>query len=285
MKIIGPDTLVFGVDDVGACNRYFTDFGLRAIEVAETVGRFEALDGSGIVIRRRDDPRLPAPLNTGSSLRETIYGVADQATLDAIRAEIGKDREVVTGGDGSIAFLDDIGFALRFQVTIRRPIEANGERINAAGRAPGRAMNELAVDPHADLTPRTLSHVVYFVPDASRMEAFYAERLGFRTVDRFIDVGPFMQPAGNPDHHTLFMIQTPPHMLGLEHVSFHMAGPSGMMRAGSNLASKDYQTFWGPGRHHLGGNWFWYFNSPLGCHVEYDADMDVTTRPGHRALR
>ena len=25
----------------------------------------------------------------------------------------------------------------------------------------------------------------------------------------------------------------------------------------------------------LGSNWFWYFNSPLGCHVEYDADMDL----------
>ncbi|HSV44167.1 MAG TPA: glyoxalase, partial [Ramlibacter sp.] len=25
----------------------------------------------------------------------------------------------------------------------------------------------------------------------------------------------------------------------------------------------------------FGSNWFWYFNSPLGCHVEYDADMDL----------
>jgi hypothetical protein len=25
----------------------------------------------------------------------------------------------------------------------------------------------------------------------------------------------------------------------------------------------------------MGSNWFWYFNSPLGCHVEYDADMDL----------
>jgi hypothetical protein len=25
----------------------------------------------------------------------------------------------------------------------------------------------------------------------------------------------------------------------------------------------------------FGSNWFWYFISPLGCHVEYDADMDL----------
>jgi hypothetical protein len=31
----------------------------------------------------------------------------------------------------------------------------------------------------------------------------------------------------------------------------------------------------GPGRHKFGSNWFWYFNSPLACHVEYDADMDL----------
>jgi hypothetical protein len=22
-------------------------------------------------------------------------------------------------------------------------------------------------------------------------------------------------------------------------------------------------------------HWFWYFNSPFGCHVEFDADMDL----------
>ena len=64
-------------------------------------------------------------------------------------------------------------------------------------------------------------------------------------------------------------------MKGCEHFAFHMGGShradagrqSRFMRAG-------YQSFWGPGRHKFGSNWFWYFNSPLGCHVEYDADMD-----------
>ena len=47
-----------------------------------------------------------------------------------------------------------------------------------------------------------------------------------------------------------------------------------LMMAGSRFQQKGYQTFWVPGRHQLGSNWFWYFNSPLGCHIEYDADMD-----------
>ncbi len=46
------------------------------------------------------------------------------------------------------------------------------------------------------------------------------------------------------------------------------------MVAGTRFVKKGYQSFWGPGRHKFGSNWFWYFNSPLGCHFEYDADMD-----------
>jgi hypothetical protein len=54
-----------------------------------------------------------------------------------------------------------------------------------------------------------------------------------------------------------------------------MGGPTEVMLAGTRFVNKGYQSFWGPGRHKMGSNWFWYFNSPLGCHVEYDADMDL----------
>jgi hypothetical protein len=84
-----------------------------------------------------------------------------------------------------------------------------------------------------------------------------------------------MRPAGTQDHHTLFMIQTPPFMKGVEHFTFHMGSGTEVLLAGTRFEAKGYTTFWGPGRHLLGSNWFWYFNSPLGCHVEYDADMDL----------
>jgi catechol 2,3-dioxygenase-like lactoylglutathione lyase family enzyme len=113
------------------------------------------------------------------------------------------------------------------------------------------------------------------VPDAAKAEEFYVKRLGFVCTDRFTGVGPFLRPAGTLDHHTLFLIQTPPFMKGCEHFTFHMGGPTEVMQAGTRLVNKGYQSFWGPGRHKFGSNWFWYFNSPLGCHVEYDADMDL----------
>lgn len=269
MNIIGPDALVFGVDDLAACRQYLIDYGLR--DAGD--GRFEALDGTAVILRAKDDPSLPPGMGTASMLRETVYGVADTATLDAIAAELAKDRTVTRDG-GVVRAQDDMGFALAFQVTVRRPLNLPAESVNAPGAAPQRGPNALAFTDDMPALPRSLSHVVYFVPDAAKAEAFYT-RLGFVCTDRFTGTGPFMRPGGTTDHHTLFMIQTPPFMKGCEHFTFHMGGPTEVLLAGSRFVEKGYQSFWGPGRHKFGSNWFWYFNSPLGCHVEYDADMDL----------
>ncbi|MET3117687.1 catechol 2,3-dioxygenase-like lactoylglutathione lyase family enzyme [Undibacterium sp. GrIS 1.8] len=270
MNIIGPDALVFGVDDLAACTQYLTDYGLTPVGN----NRFEALDGTAIILAHRNDVSLPAPLPTATMLRKTIYGVTDQASLNAITEELERDRQVLRLDDGSIEVVDDSGFALGFQITVRRAISLPAEAVNAPGAAPQRAVNKIAFDPDDQPRPRSLSHVVYFVPDAAKAEAFYA-RIGFVCTDRFAGVGPFLRPAGTVDHHTLFLIQTPPFMTGCEHFTFHMGGPTEVMLAGTHFVEKGYQSFWGPGRHLFGSNWFWYFNSPLGCHVEYDADMDL----------
>lgn len=275
MNIIGPDSLVFGVDDVAACVQYFTDYGLTPVGVTEAGGRFEAADGTAVVIAPRDDPSLPTPMETGTTLRKTVYGVADAQTVEAIAAELGRDREVKRLPDGSIEACDDMGFVLGFQLTVRRPFEAPGETVNSPGNKPGRGPNVVGAHADADSRPLTLSHVVYFVPDQEKASRFYTDRLGFRCTDKFTNAGTFLRPAGTLDHHTLFMIQTPPFMKGIEHFTFHLSGPTAVLQAGSRFAAKGYQSYWGPGRHKMGSNWFWYFNSPLACHVEYDADMDL----------
>jgi catechol 2,3-dioxygenase-like lactoylglutathione lyase family enzyme len=269
MNIIGPDALVFGVDDLAACRQYLIDYGLK-----DAGGdRFEAMDGTSVVLRSKTDPTLPADrIATANLLRETVYGVADAQTLDAIEAEVRRDREV-TRQDGVVRCVDDMGFALAFQVTVRRPIKMPAETVNAPGAAPQRGPNQIGVTPDMPAVPRSLSHVVYFVPDAAKAEAFYS-RLGFVCTDRFTGIGPFLRPAGTLEHHTLFF-QTPPFMKGCEHFTFHMGGPTELMLAGKRFVEKGYQSFWGPGRHLYGSNWFWYFTSPFGCKLEYDADMDL----------
>lgn len=275
MNILGPDALVFGVDDVAACIQYLTDYGLEPIGVTAAGGRFEALDGTAVVIAHKNDPALPPAMGTSSMLRKTVYGVADARTLEAIGEELGRDREVRRLADGSIEAEDDMGFVLGFQVSMRRAIDLPAEAVNAPGAPAQRAVNKTASDENAVVRPRSLSHVVYFVPDQLKAEAFYVKRLGFCCTDRLLGAGPFLRPAGTLDHHTLFLIQTPPFMKGCEHFTFHMGGPTEVMQAGTRMVSKGYQSFWGPGRHKFGSNWFWYFNSPLGCHIEYDADMDL----------
>ena len=275
MNIIGPDTLVFGVDDVAACTQFLTDYGLEPKNVDAQGGSFAALDETSVAIRHKDDVTLPAPLGTASLLRKTVYGVTDAAALIAVSNELAKDREVLQLADGSIQSVDDQGFILGFQVTRRKALNLPGERINAPGDSVQRPVNAVAVNEAAVIRLRSLSHVVYFVPDTDRAEAFYVNRLGFKRTDLLVGAGPFLQPAASLDHHCLFLIKTPPFMKGCEHFTFHLGGPTELMQAGTRFVNKGYTSFWGPGRHKFGSNWFWYFNSPLGCHIEYDADMDL----------
>ncbi len=270
MRIIGPDELIFGVDNIQDCRAFLADYGLTE----NGTNCFEALDGTAIVLRATDDPTLPSPLPTATRLRETVWGVEDQRTLDAIKTELSRDRDVIVDAAGRICTVDDAGFRIAFQITRRVKLDLPPERINSPGATPGRAANEIGANEDAPARPRTLSHIVYFVPDMDRMANFYIQRLGFVITDKFTNTGPFLRPQANDDHHVLFLIQTPDYMQGLEHLAFHMQGPTELMLAGSRMVKKGYQSFWGPGRHKFGSNWFWYFNSPMGTHVEFDADMD-----------
>ncbi|MCB1388693.1 MAG: VOC family protein [Rhodobacteraceae bacterium] len=275
MRIIGPDELVFGVDDLAACRQFLTDYGLTELDWSDAGGTFAALDNTAITVRARSDAGLPRQLASGNTLRLTVYGVEDRASLDEIAAEMEKDRTVTRNADGSIDFDDAVGFPLRFQVTRRVKVDLEPELINSPGSAPARGFNKIGAFQDAEAKPRTLSHIVYFTPDMPKMERFYVERLKFVVTDRFTDVGPFLRPQACIDHHTLFMLATPPYMQGVEHLAFHMKGPTELMLAGSRMVKKGWESFWGPGRHKFGSNWFWYFNCPLMTHFEYDADMDI----------
>jgi catechol 2,3-dioxygenase-like lactoylglutathione lyase family enzyme len=275
MKIIGPESLTFGVDDVESCSRFLQDYGLEATERSADGVRLCASDDTSILVRRKDDDALPEALGPGCKLRKTSYGVDDRSSVEAIAAELGKDRQVRSLADGSIECVDDQGFTIGFQVTRRKPLQLAAEQCNAPGDARTRPVNAVAANEDAVIKPRSLSHVVYFVPDVEKAEAFYVRRLGFRCTDRLLGAGPFLQAPGSLDHHCLFLIQTPAFMRGCEHFTFHLGGPNEVLQAGTRFARKGHTSFWGPGRHKFGSNWFWYFDSPFGCHIEYDADMDL----------
>ena len=100
MNIIGLDALVFGVDDIQACSDFLRDYGLQPVDVDSRGGRFEALDGTAVIIRSADDASLPAAIGPAPSIRETVYGVVCAADLDAIADELGRDRPVTRDANG-----------------------------------------------------------------------------------------------------------------------------------------------------------------------------------------
>lgn len=112
----------------------------------------------------------------GCLLRKTVLAVADAATLDAIAAGLGKDRGVKRLADGSLESVDDAGFTLGFAWVKSQP----AGRTHPASGQPIGVWTSTWVN-----FASALSHIVYFVPDVARAEAFYVERLGFRCIDRF----------------------------------------------------------------------------------------------------
>jgi catechol 2,3-dioxygenase-like lactoylglutathione lyase family enzyme len=275
MKIIGPDRIVFAAKGDAAVGKYLGDYGLQPADAPAGVERWIALDGTGIDLVAADDPAWPNTLGTSNRLRQIVYGVADKASLDAIAAEFSVSQR---GPEGEVDLVDPIGAALRFQLTCRQPLDLPAETLNAPGAPVQRGVNMVALPEEFAPRPRALSHFAIFAPDVAAIEQFYCGRLGFRVTDR-LGNGYFIRPAGTFEHHTMFVIPKPPPMpdvmIGIEHLTFHFGGPTEVLRGGKRMLELGYPQFWGPGRHQMGGNWFWYFNSPLGCNFEFDADMDL----------
>lgn len=273
MNIIGPDTMIFGVDDLDGSIRYLSDYGLHKTEGGSHGATFEALDGTSVVVRHSSDRGLAKAVAPSPNVREVIHGVADAPSLQKIAAELTRDREVRQGSDGVLHSTDHDGYPIGFQLTQRRPIAPPHDLVNVPGQPPGRPVNQVAALDVIQCRPSTLSHYVVFSNDVKGAEKFYAERLGFRTVDFFVDAGPFMRPAGTFQHHTLLLIQAD--RLGLRQFTFLLSGPGELLKAGWDFVRKGYKPQWGPGRHLFGSNYFWYFASPFGGLMGFDADMDM----------
>src|SRR5579872_163082 len=116
MKILRVEELVFGAEDVAAGTRYFDDWGLEAIERTDKGGDFTMPSGQVIKVRSASDGSLPMTSEAGSTLREAIWGVDNRGSLDAIAAELSKDRQVRRDADGTLHTVDPHGFGIGFRV-------------------------------------------------------------------------------------------------------------------------------------------------------------------------
>lgn len=272
MRLTGVDGVVLGVEDMSAAARFYTNFGLTASSDSARAKVFATNDDTSIELRSCDDNGLPAPVTGGSTIREILWAVSSQEELDAIAAELTRDRAVTCDEEGTLHSVDDDGYGVAFRIGRRRKIEPAPNLLNIYGAEPNRPVNS-RVDFLQAVRPAAIAHVVLKSPDVERAMRFYVERLGFRVTDKFAGGhGAFLRSGGSPYHHNLFLIRSEDR--GLHHVAFAVTDFNQVVLGGQSMLDSGWESSWGPGRHVIGSNFFWYFKSPCGGAMELTADMD-----------
>lgn len=272
MEITGLDSIVYGVENIADCIRFNEDFGLERVEAGAHGATFCTVDGATVVLRGKDDRALPPAVTAGSQLRAVIWGVRSAQSLEAIGAELAEDR-AVRMVDGTLWATDPMGYAIGFRVAHVKPLAAEAVPVNVPGR-PQRVNTRYQFSTRPEILH--LGHVVIHCQNLEETYAFYRDRLGFRLSDWFPDLGYFLRSALSHDHHTLFLFKLGD-LTGINHASYQMRSFDDLAIAGEALEKKGWKSLTGPGRHHIGSNYFWYFHSPCGGAVEYHADIDYLT--------
>jgi catechol 2,3-dioxygenase-like lactoylglutathione lyase family enzyme len=278
MAIVGIESLIYGVDDLATCRRFFEDFGLPPAHIAEDVARFVLGEGSQVVIRHRDDPALPASVIEGIGVREVIWGVDTPEALEALANDLATDREVRRDTDGTVRFTADCGIPMGLRHFAKRPVVYAPEPVNAPGRVnrlnQHRKWRERA-------RPKVISHVVFAVPDYDRGYAFMRDRLGFRLTDYQRGFGRYLRADGTNNHHNILFLNANAHLPGMDgKVRFHHAN-FGVEDFDEVMLGANYMTRmgWegselGLGRHRVDSAVFYYLPCPAGGEAEYGADSD-----------
>jgi len=105
MTVMRVERVVYGVPNLDECVRFFTDFGLDPLEGGKggeggEIARFATQTGQVVELRDADDPSLPPPVQSGPTLREVVWGVDTQESLDKLATNLLSDRSIYTDADG-----------------------------------------------------------------------------------------------------------------------------------------------------------------------------------------
>lgn len=270
--LTGIERVTFAVADFAAAVRFAEDWGLTRLPGDDGHALFASVDGSEVEIYASD--RVRPAIGGHSGIVSATWGVADEAGLDALAEELGKDRRVVRSEDGSLASTDDLGIAIGFRVSRRLPVPFEPSRFNAPGD-PARVDRRAARYQRA--RPHEISHLAIAVDNAGAASRFYADRLGFVVSDRYADRGVFLRCAEQGNHHHLFLMNGRQPGVRFGHLAFKVRDIHEVIAGGQYIDAQGWRTFAGPGRHIVSSANFWYFQSPFGGAWEYAADEDMVT--------
>ena len=270
--LTGIDKVVYGVEDLSGCVRFFGDWGLALADERDGRATFETLDGAEVELRPVSDPSLPAAFEAGSTVRRVVWGVEDERRLGEVRGRLASRVDFDDGADPSCA--DPSGLRLSFRVSRRRKVDAAGSPTNTVDRT-NRIDRRGRVYDRAE--PVTIGHIVLFTPALTESVEFYSEALGFVVSDYYPDFGYFLRCAPEGGHHNLFLMQTPDRRCGLNHVAFTVRDLHEVFGGGLHIGRCGWRTQIGPGRHPISSACFWYVHNPAGGLAEYYADEDYCT--------
>jgi catechol 2,3-dioxygenase-like lactoylglutathione lyase family enzyme len=280
MAILGIETLLYGVDDLDLCTRFWDDFGLVGVSRTSDESVFEVSSGSKVVNRLRGDPRLPKAFSDRPGVHETIWGVDTPEALEALVGDLSRDRTVRRDPDGTAHFEADDGMPFGLRVWKKRPVVSVADAVNTPGRI--QRLNQ-----HRQwrmrARPKTINHTVFFVEDYVASLEFLRERLGFRYVDHSRGVGVFARADGTNEHHSIFLLDcklpVAPGKPGFMHAAFGMddidevmLGANIMERRGWHNTSRNSSG--GLSRHRISSAIYYYVDCPAGGEAEYHADTD-----------
>jgi catechol-2,3-dioxygenase len=280
-RFIGIDSIVYGIEDMDLCHRFFDDWGLRTIKRSDEESILETRQGPAIVLRNLNASGFAFPAREpGSTLREVVWGVRSRQDLDIIASELARDRAVERCADGSIHSLDPYGYGIGFKLWQHASVEAThnidpgSTQVNFVGSR--KRINEPAIH-YSRAEPTRIGHVVFEMAgpdDLAKGEEFYLNRLKFSLSDRYTESGLFCRCAEESDHHNVALLTTRNKQTQFEHVAFEVRDIHEVFGGGLHFAEHGWETIVGPGRHKVSSAYFWYFRNPAGGQVEYFSDTD-----------
>ncbi|HEV7139239.1 MAG TPA: VOC family protein [Steroidobacteraceae bacterium] len=272
MSIARVEEVVYGVEDLPLCQRFFSDVGLDLLGSTSAEVSFRTPANQLVRLRMMDDPSLPSAPAPGPNIREVIWGVTEAATLEAIAAELSGDRQVRRGQDGVVHTHDDSGFAVGFKVAQPAPVSVEARGHNLATNIGRR---NAGVTPYGRARPLRIIHVALDIriEGHEKANAFYTDRLRFRPIDVVKPMGTFMQCEGDIEHHN-FLLCHRPDRVSVNHIALEVRDPDEVIEGGNFMTEQGWKESRRLGRHNLGSNIFRMFHAPCGGRIEYAADMD-----------
>ncbi len=270
MTILGVESIDYGVEDVSLGIQFFEDWGLTCVERSPTLGVLSLPSGQVIRIHSKADPSLPAAAESGSTVREVVWGVDSAQALDALEGELGRTQPVRRDAHGVVHGFDANGFGIGFCVSRQNP------NVSSSPATTGPRLNNPLAPPER-ARPTRIGHVVFCVrkADSRRVLDFYEKTLQFRVTDNVLDLGAFLRCAGSSDHHNVFLVHVEDRV-GFHHAAFEIGGLDEMIVGGKYMGARG----WTPhkfkaGRFVIGSNLFYSYCNPSGGAVEYFCDMDL----------